>query len=106
MEEQYTNTIAEERKHPDDMPLEEMISHAARRHDGQALIVYRTTEGGLEHASSKTEDMSRTVFSSREDAFKAAKKLAAKRGVHGAVVVQDAIIIGRFGKLPTGWRTS
>ena len=107
MEEQYTDTkVAEERKNPMNMPLEEIVSRAARRHDVRALIVYRTTEGGLEHASSKPEDMSQTVFSNREDAFKAAKKLAAKRGVHGAVVAQDAIIIGRFGKMPTGWRTS
>ena len=106
MEQEQLTIVAEEPKHPNDMPLEEIVSEQAAKHDGQALIVYRTTDGGLEHASSKPEDMSQTVFSSRPEAFKAAKKLAAKRGVHGAVVVQDAIIIGRFGKMPAGWRTS
>src|SRR5215208_8307281 len=98
MEQEQLTIVAGERKHPDDMPLEEIISEQAAKHDGRALIVYRTTAGGLRHASSKPEDMSQTVFSNREDAFKSAKKLAAKRGVHGAVVAQDAIIIGRFGK--------
>jgi predicted ArsR family transcriptional regulator len=106
MEQEQLTIVAGERKHLDDMSLEEIVSEQAAKHDGRALIVYRTTGGGLRHASSKPEDMSQTVFSSRLEAFKAAKKLAAKRGVHGAVVVQDAVIIGRFGKMPEDWRTS
>jgi hypothetical protein len=60
------------------------------------FVVYRTTRTGLAEGAPD-------VFTDKAEALTAAEALAARRGVFGSAVLQDATRVAYFGGLPAHW---